>query len=370
VTALQPVNNKNISSAARYQECILPRVSRTFALTIPQLPSRLSEAVANAYLLCRIADTIEDDPALTADQQEHFQRVFAGLVVGEGSIEDFVAGLTPLLSSQSSPDEHDLIRNAGEVLRVTASLSIAQRRAIARCLRIMCGGMHRFQRSAGPGGLRDLAELDRYCYFVAGVVGEMLTGLFCAHSPAIAQRREAMMNLSVSFGQGLQMTNILKDVWEDRARGACWLPRETFAAHGYDLAQLAPGRREESFKAAYRELIGVAHAHLRDALAYTLLIPAHETGIRRFCAWAIGMAVLTLDRINRNLEFSSGAQVKISRRAVGWTMLLTRVGARSDRWLTWLFDLAARDLPRGRRADGWSAFVPSCSTELDRADVR
>ena len=48
-----------------YQDQILPHVSRTFALTIPQLPPRLKTAVTNAYLLCRIADTIEDEPALS-----------------------------------------------------------------------------------------------------------------------------------------------------------------------------------------------------------------------------------------------------------------------------------------------------------------
>ena len=49
-----------------YQDRILPYVSRTFALTIPQLPPALRTAVTNAYLLCRIADTIEDEPALSA----------------------------------------------------------------------------------------------------------------------------------------------------------------------------------------------------------------------------------------------------------------------------------------------------------------
>ena len=34
------------------------------------------------------------------------------------------------------------------------------------------------------------------------------------------------MGFAISFGQGLQMTNILKDVWEDYEIGACWLPRE------------------------------------------------------------------------------------------------------------------------------------------------
>ena len=49
-----------------WQHAILQEVSRTFALTIPQLPSGLRDVVGNAYLLCRIADTIEDEPALSA----------------------------------------------------------------------------------------------------------------------------------------------------------------------------------------------------------------------------------------------------------------------------------------------------------------
>jgi farnesyl-diphosphate farnesyltransferase len=50
-----------------YQARILPEVSRTFALTIPQLDVRLRTVIANAYLLCRIADTIEDEHALSGD---------------------------------------------------------------------------------------------------------------------------------------------------------------------------------------------------------------------------------------------------------------------------------------------------------------
>jgi farnesyl-diphosphate farnesyltransferase len=51
-----------------YQDQILPRVSRSFALTIPRLPLDLRTPVTNAYLLCRIADTIEDESALSAAQ--------------------------------------------------------------------------------------------------------------------------------------------------------------------------------------------------------------------------------------------------------------------------------------------------------------
>ena len=58
------------ASDLAYQARILQCVSRTFALTIPQLPGALRDVVGNAYLLCRIADTIEDEPTLSAGQKQ------------------------------------------------------------------------------------------------------------------------------------------------------------------------------------------------------------------------------------------------------------------------------------------------------------
>lgn len=49
-----------------FQQRMLEGVARTFALTIPQLPPALADVVANAYLLCRIADTLEDETAVRA----------------------------------------------------------------------------------------------------------------------------------------------------------------------------------------------------------------------------------------------------------------------------------------------------------------
>ena len=122
------------------------------------------------------------------------------------------------------------------------------------------------------------------------------------------------------------MTNILKDVWEDRSRGACWLPQDVFSRHGVDLGQVASTPFDPRFGAGFSELIGVAHAHLRNALEYTLLIPSKETGIRRFCLWAIGLAVLTLRKIEENPRFTAGAQVKVTRKAVVMTRILTDAG--------------------------------------------
>jgi farnesyl-diphosphate farnesyltransferase len=173
----------------------------------------------------------------------------------------------------------------------------------------------------------------------------MLTELFCGHSPPISQRRAALHDLAASFAQGLQMTNILKDIWEDRQRGACWLPQEVFTRHGIDLAQLSPERYDAGFHAGLRELIGVAHAHLRNALTYTLLIPGEESGIRRFCLWAVGLAVLTLRKIEHTPRFTAGSQVKVSRSAVAMTRILTSLAVRNDRLLLRLFQRAATGLP-------------------------
>lgn len=341
-----------------YQDQILPHVSRTFALTIPQLPQALRTAVTTAYLLCRIADTIEDEPALPAHETFVLLQRFAAAVGGTEEPSALAREVVSHLSDRTLPAERDLVWNTERVLRVLARFDESQKAAIRRCVEVMCHGMHHFQQTASVAGLARSGDLDQYCYYVAGVVGEMLTELFCSYSPEIARRRAALQDVSVSFAQGLQMTNILKDVWEDRARGACWLPQEVFTRYGVDLARLNPQNAGPGFHTGMRELVGVAHFHLRNALAYTLLIPPRETGIRRFCLWALGLAVLTLQKINANPQFTAGAQVKVSRSTVMMTRVLTTLAVRNDRVLTRLFESAAEGLPLAETA----ARRPDAST--------
>ena len=331
-----------------YQDVVLPRVSRTFALTIPQLPAALSVPVTSAYLLCRIADTIEDEPALSAPETLAFLQRFSAVVGGNGEPGPLARDLEQRLSDRTLPTERDLVSNMDRVLRVTANLGSDQRAAIKRCVELMCYGMPRFQFNASLKGLPRASDLDDYCYYVAGVVGEMLTDLFCDYSVDIARRRANLSALAASFAQGLQMTNILKDIWEDRSRGACWLPQEVFSRHGVDLAQVSTEADDPRFKAGIVEMLAVAHAHLRNALDYTLLIPGREKGIRRFCLWAIGLAVLTLRKIAHNPGFNAGAQVKVTRTAVSMTMLMTNTFISNDWMLRRLFGAASRGLPLAR----------------------
>jgi farnesyl-diphosphate farnesyltransferase len=327
------------------QARLLQGVSRTFSLTIPQLPHPLQWPVTNAYLLCRIADTIEDEPALSPAQKQAFLDRFVQVIAGREEATLFARDLSAMLSSSTTEQERDLVVRCNRVIRITASLNSSQRAAIVRCLSIMSRGMMEFQQNRKLFGLKDLSCLDRYCYYVAGVVGEMLTELFCDYSAEVGKRRKELLALSVAYAQGLQVTNILKDLWDDKRRGVCWLPRDVFRASGFDLDRLAPGEADPGFLKGFFEIVAIARRHLRDGLRYVLLIPAHETGLRRYLLWSLGLSVLTLRSLYRTPSFGNGRNVNLSRLSVAALIVLTSVLARWDSAVKGLFRAATRGLP-------------------------
>ena len=327
------------------QDYLLQGVSRTFALTIPLLPEPLQNAVSNAYLLCRTIDTIEDEPGLDFVGKQEQCRRYVEVVKGKRDPNEFAEGLLPLIVEGATDMERELVAFSDRIVGITHRLQGKARKAIERCIEIMSEGMIHFQKEPSVQGLPKLSDLDRYCYVVAGVVGEMLTELFCLQSPETAKNYDKMMALSTSFGQGLQMTNILKDLWDDYRRGACWLPRNIFEEEGFHLQELSEDHRNARFEIAYKRLIGVAHAHLRNAFQYTLRVSPKDKGVRRFCLLALGLAVLTLQKLNANRFFTEGDQVKISRKSVKYTYLLTKWSASNDWLLNILFRNASRGLP-------------------------
>ena len=336
------------------QAILLEGVSRTFALTIPQLPKSLHPAVANAYLLCRIVDTIEDEVSLDADQKKFFCTAFIDVVKTGKDSEPFAKQLAPLLSEQTIPAEHSLIHLIPRVIQITHTFEPEQIDALASCVETMAKGMPIFQALDLHAGVKTLADMDDYCYYVAGCVGEMLAKLFCHSSEEINAHKEELMKLSVSFGQGLQMTNILKDIWDDAQRGVCWLPQDIFTETGFELKDLTPETNDENFRKGLEHLISIAHGHLHNALKYTQLLPANETGMRNFCLWAIGMAVLTLKNIKNNLHFNDSDQVKITRKDVKKTILACKLTARSNALLSLLFNLTSSSL----KTPDWQYTAP------------
>ncbi|RKH42103.1 phytoene/squalene synthase family protein [Corallococcus llansteffanensis] len=333
----------------------LPRVSRTFALNIPLLPAPLDLAVTVAYLLCRIADTLEDE-ALGALQAGLLDEL-AGLVAlgpdWEARARSFSRRAGLALGGGAPVAEAELVSGTPMVLETLASLPPWVHPHVARCVRTMTGGMNHIQQAYGGGGgvrgLPDLHALSLYCYYVAGVVGEMLTGLFLASSPWVAPRKARLVPRAVAFGRALQLTNILKDVREDLDRGRCWLPWDRMAAHGLEPATLVlPGHRAQAVD-LMDELVVVARRELDVALEYSLALPTEEPGLRLFCLYPLFFAVLTLNVLEGNPAVFDPAPVKIGRDAVRSLMLLTQERVASDAALRELYADCSR-APRALEA--------------------
>ncbi|AFE08434.1 Phytoene synthase [Corallococcus coralloides DSM 2259] len=336
----------------------LPRVSRTFALNIPLLPEPLDLAVTVAYLLCRIADTLEDEApgALHGALLDELGGLVSLEPGWEARARSFARRARLALRDEAPPAEAELVSETPTVLETLASLPSWVHPPIARCVRTMAGGMNQIQRMHGGSGqvmgLPDLQATFMYCYYVAGVVGEMLTGLFVASSPRVAWREERLMSRAPAFGRALQLTNILKDVREDLDRGSCWLPRDRMAAHGLTPATLALPSLRANAVALLDELVAVARRELDVALEYSLALPVEEPGLRLFCLYPLFFAAATLDVVEGNPAVFEPEPVKIPRETVAMLMQLTQERVGSDEALRALHASVSRGSRDG--AEAWS----------------
>ena len=324
MTALSPAAERTWVAAT------LPKVSRTFALTIRLLPDRLEHPVAVAYLLCRIADTIEDSATLTADRKSALLEEFRSALDGGDT-----AALQRAFGDAATDDER-LARDAATALAAFGRLPAPMQARIRPHVAEMCGGMAEFAKARGDGRalftLPDVAALDRYCYFVAGTVGHLLTGLFVDHLRGIDGKRQAeLTRLATSFGLGLQLTNIIKDIAADRERGWCFVPADLCRAHGFAPEELLAPAHRDAARRAMTVLIAKARAHLDDALAYCTLLPRSAYGVRMFCLLAVNLALRTLQLAAHDPRLLDPAdKLKITRGEVRATLAMTALTAPSN----------------------------------------
>ena len=331
------------TEAGRFAREILPAVSRTFALSIRVLPGELGRAVLTAYLLCRIADTLEDEPTLPATEKaallDELQRCFDDAAAAD-ALPDRVAGLA------GEPAHVRLTRHADLVFVLFRSLSPRTREHVKRWVGEMIGGMRKFV-LLYPNGIRiqSLEEYREYCYYVAGTVGYLLTDLWHEHVPSIGERRYLVLREKCrAFAEALQTVNILKDVATDAEReNSIYVPEQLLREHGSSHAELLHADRMRGTRAALATLVALAHHDLEGARSYLLLIPRRAVPIRLFCVLPLLFAYATLrDLTHLPHALAQRTVVKISRREV---KSLTRIGflvILSNRGLRWLSDRAMR----------------------------
>jgi farnesyl-diphosphate farnesyltransferase len=316
---------------------VLPDVSRTFALSIAALPARLRAPIEAAYLICRIADTIEDDHRLAPDVREQLFDAFDAALGDErsGAALDRLAVASDLGRGNES---QRLCAGTRRVFRCFHALPLSQRSAIRPHITELARGMRELGRERP---FPEVLDLERYCYFVAGTVGKLLTAVFELEVPELGESaRRFVRARAVAFGIGLQLVNIVKDVAEDFERGDCFLPADLAARHGVPLPEILEPHRRRAALGVVHDVCALAREHLRHARAYTLAWPpdaAHD--IRVFCVVPLALALATLREIeNDNGVLVPGKTPKVARTLVVRIFADARRGARSNEALGALLD--------------------------------
>ena len=325
-----------IKSDRAYCSDMLPKVSRTFALCIRLLPPELEHPVLVAYLLCRIADTIEDTADISGADKN---TLLAHL---RECIDDQGPQSGPITSRFAQPrtDEEQLASQADVVLREFRRLPSAQQIAIRPWVQKMCSGMAGFASARRQDGnqqedlraLETIKDLERYCYYVAGTVGHLLTDLFGTVDNDVTPRHYARLKpLATSFGLGLQLTNVVKDVVDDRRRGWSYVPQELCEQAGITPDDLYDPARGDQANQVMQFLIRKAREHLRDALEYCTRLPRTEYRMRLFCLTSLYFAVRTLRLAAQDKHLLDPShKVKITRGDVYRTVGVTALVASSN----------------------------------------
>jgi farnesyl-diphosphate farnesyltransferase len=321
-----------------YSEFMLEKVSRTFALNIQVLPARLKRPVLLAYLFCRMADTLEDEAGIPGATKrvwlDHFRRIFNEPSHWQQRTADFLAELP---QDWATSTDHSRFLTAHPQWPLSLFFDGRQTDIVpvSWCVDEMSQGMADYAERQADGQawvpLKDLADLDQYCYYVAGTVGIMLTDLFAGHSPLISEkRREKMHQYANSFGLGLQLVNIIKDAAEDARRGISFIPEELTQRHGISTRQLLEEEHRAPALRVIRDMSAKALNHLDEAMTYTLLIPRLEPRIRLFCLWPLFMAAATLGEVLKDARVLGPDKVKISRAQVKRIMMQTSASCASN----------------------------------------
>jgi farnesyl-diphosphate farnesyltransferase len=364
--------------ARRWCEDMLPRVSRTFALNIRILDGEVRQAVLQAYLLCRIADTIEDAETGLLDKSTCL-REYATLLDGiAGSPEgrrDAVRRWQDrhFAAVDSRAPEWQLCRQAETVFAAWESLPRRLQRPIEICVRDMSLGMvdvtARMRLDQHETlQIESLQDLESYCHIVAGTVGNMLCELFLEESDRLPHETACRMrSLAERFGLALQLVNILQDIQVDRRRRVSYLPRQVLASFGITSEDLFLPEHRSQRVAVLARLVTLAVQSCDAAIDFTLLLPRRQVRLRLFCLWPLFLALRTLHQVLAAVRKGGDEQrPRVPRRQVRRCLLRASIRVLSNARLRALYGAERRrvleslqDLVREQGLTGALAPAPT-----------
>lgn len=315
---------------------MLRQVSRTFALSIEQLPPVLREVITLAYLLFRVADCIEDHPDLSRDEKARFLRLWAQILTGKASVDALISAIETL---DAADPEVAVTKNADALIKRMRDLPDEPARILSDHVHATALGMARWQ-DHGPF-VRDESEMDDYMHEVAGRVGYLLTDIFCWYAPAIRRLRNMLMPLAREFGLALQTVNIIRGMRKDYERGWVFVPESFYTAEGLTREGLFDPRNSVKALRVVAALADKAQRHLQSGLTYITILPRIERRIRLFCIWPLLFAAKTLAVSCGNPAVLS-AEAKITRQQVSSIVFCSRIFSWSNTLLKAYFQSLVR----------------------------
>jgi len=289
-----------------YCEEILPKVSRTFALNIGKLEGEIYKAVTISYLLFRIADTFEDNIYQTEEEKIAALYVLASIFEGNKNLDERLYLYEPLkLLWQEKSPEKDLIQNGSNVLKCYFNLPSMYLQIIDPLFVEAVVGMAKFQKRklechSKIFQLENLKDLEQYCYYVAGIVGIILTKIFSLNK-CIFPKKSELEKYQVEFGLALQLTNIIKDWQKDLKRGWCYLPYSITNKFKVNLEHIDELSKKQQI-GIIKDILPWILTYFDSALKYIETIPKYERSIRLFCIIPFVLACNTLIYITKMKE--------------------------------------------------------------------
>ena len=298
-------------------------VSRTFALTVDVLDEPMSSHICLGYLLCRVADTVEDAGHVPPAAQTELLSTYDAVLDPEDptEIEEFRAAVDEWIPEESERNaDWEVVARSPTVIATFLSLPEDVRRAIVPPVREMVDGMAMFvERHADAGGLRidDRAELEQYCYYAAGTVGNLITNLL-TRADVDDERVRRLYDTAEEFGLLLQLVNVSKDVYDDyEAENNVYIPAEWLDDEGVDQDAIVDPENRESSARVVDRTAEHAHSFLDDAQAYLETMPLEHGNT--MAAWSVPylLAVGTLRELRSRPEDAlTETGVKVSRQEV------------------------------------------------------
>lgn len=266
----------------------------------------MREPVSLAYLLARASDTLADTEGLDAELRFEMLQHF-GEILGGGEKATWLAKLSnEVIPFQKHEGEILLLETMGEVFDWLDRLDCEQARcAILKVMKHILHGqsldIQRFEIQQWHM-LREDAELEEYCFLVAGCVGEFWTEI---GNLALAEFSSVdlgdLKQMGVNYGKGLQLINILRDLPADLRLGRCYIP-------GVD-----PSDRGAVMREATRWRLR-ARAYLSEGQAYAASLRSRRTRAATALPGLIGESTLDLLDQASWEELDSG--IKVPRRDV------------------------------------------------------